>query len=97
MSETTPELRDVFGESDDEEPAKYENVENNLDDDANEDEGYVNDLRPVDMIADEEGRYDSEEDNNIIEAKEKPVGPSLELGIPLWPPPSHPKKVYSLP
>ncbi|KAI3717734.1 hypothetical protein L1987_69525 [Smallanthus sonchifolius] len=96
ISETAPELRDVFGESDDEEPAEYENAQNNLDDDANrspmEDEGYVKDLRPEDMLADEEGQYDSEEDN-IIKAKEKPVGPPMELGIPLRPPPSHPEKM----
>ncbi|KAL8216036.1 hypothetical protein R6Q57_022873 [Mikania cordata] len=96
ISETAPELRDVFGESDDEEPADYEAVQNNLDDDTNrspmEDEGYEKDLRPEDMLADEEGRYDSEEDN-IIKAKEKPVGPPLELGIPLRPPPSHPEKM----
>lgn len=96
VSETAPELRDVFGESDDEEPAEYEAVQNNLDDDANrspmEDEGYEKDLRPEDVAADEEGRYDSEEDN-VIKAKEKPVGPPLELGIPLRPPPSHPEKM----
>lgn len=34
-SETAPELRDVFGESDDEEPAEYDAVQNNLEDDAN--------------------------------------------------------------
>ncbi|XP_076946157.1 protein LEO1 homolog [Bidens hawaiensis] len=96
ISETAPEIRDVFGESDDEEPAEYEAVQNNLDEDANrspmEDEGYEKDLRPEDMLADEEGRYDSEEDT-IIKAKEKPVGPPLELGIPLRPPPSHPEKM----
>lgn len=57
-----------------------------------DDEGYDKDLRPEDMLADEEGRYDSEEDN-IVKAKEKPVGPPLELGIPLRPPPSRPEKV----
>nr|GEX40065.1 hypothetical protein [Tanacetum cinerariifolium] len=57
-----------------------------------EDEGYQKELRPEDMLADEEGRYDSKEDN-IIKAKENPVGPPLELGIPLRPPPSHPEKV----
>lgn len=58
-----------------------------------EEEGYENDLRPEDMLADEEGRYYSEEDNIEIKTKEKPVGPPLELGIPLRPPPSHPEKV----
>nr|GEU29683.1 protein LEO1 homolog isoform X1 [Tanacetum cinerariifolium] len=96
ISETAPEIRDVFGESDDEEPADYDAAQTNLEDDTNrspmEDEGYQKDLRPEDMLADEEGRYDSEEDN-IIKAKEKPVGPPLELGIPLRPPPSHPEKM----
>ncbi|KAI3504692.1 hypothetical protein L1887_26357 [Cichorium endivia] len=98
IAQTAPEIRDVFGESDDdEEPAEYDAVRNNFNEDANrspmeEDEGYEKDLRPEDMIADEEGRYDSEEDN-IIKAKEKPVGPPLELGIPLRPPPSHPEKM----
>ncbi|XP_071702476.1 protein LEO1 homolog [Rutidosis leptorrhynchoides] len=96
ISETAPELRDVFGESDDEEPAEYNSNQHNLEDDANrspmEDEGYDKDLRPEDMLADEEGRYDSEEDN-IVKAKEKPVGPPLELGIPLRPPPAQPEKM----
>lgn len=35
ISETAPEIRDVFGESDDEEPTEYEAVQNNLDEDAN--------------------------------------------------------------
>nr|XP_043607147.1 protein LEO1 homolog isoform X2 [Erigeron canadensis] len=95
ISETAPELRDVFGESDDEEPAEYEAVQNNLNDDRSpmeEDDGYEKDLQPEDMLADEEGRYDSEEDNKY-RAKEKPVGPPLELGIPLRPPPSDPEKM----
>lgn len=95
-AQTAPELRDVFGESDDEEPAEYDAAQNHLEDDANrspmEDEGYEKNLRPEDMLADEEGRYDSEEDN-VIKAKEKPVGPPLELGIPLRPPPAHPEKM----
>ncbi|XP_024976368.1 protein LEO1 homolog isoform X1 [Cynara cardunculus var. scolymus] len=95
-AQTAPELRDVFGESDDEEPAEYDAVQNHLEDDANrspmEDEGYEKNLRPEDVLADEEGRYDSEEEN-VIKAKEKPVGPPLELGIPLRPPPSHPEKM----
>lgn len=46
------------------------------------------------MIADEEGRYESEEENMEAKFKEKPVGPPLELEIPLQPPPGHPEKVY---
>ncbi|XP_023762098.1 protein LEO1 homolog [Lactuca sativa] len=97
ISNTAPELRDVFGESDDEEAEEYNVVQNHLKDNSNrspmEEEGYENDLRPEDMLADEEGRYYSEEDNIEIKTKEKPVGPPLELGIPLRPPPSHPEKM----
>ncbi|KAI3758540.1 hypothetical protein L6452_06107 [Arctium lappa] len=95
-AQTAPELRNVFGESDDEELAEYDAVQNHLEGDANrspmEVEGYENNLIPEDMLADEEGHYDSEEDN-VIKVKEKPVGPPLELGIPLRPPPSHPEKI----
>ncbi|CAH1442951.1 unnamed protein product [Lactuca virosa] len=97
ISNTAPELRDVFGESDDEEAEEYNAVQNHPKDNSNrspmEEEGYENDLRPEDMLADEEGRYYSEEDNIEIKTKEKPVGPPLELGIPLRPPPSHPEKM----
>ncbi|KAI3736860.1 hypothetical protein L2E82_26847 [Cichorium intybus] len=97
ISQTAPELRDVFGESDEEEADEYNAVQNHLKDNSNrsrmDEEGYENNLRPEDMLADEEGRYYSEEDNIEIKTKEKPVGPPLELGIPLRPPPSHPEKM----
>ena len=35
ISETAPEIRDVFGESDDEEPAEYDAAQTNLEDDSN--------------------------------------------------------------
>ncbi|KAM7480086.1 hypothetical protein LguiA_028299 [Lonicera macranthoides] len=97
IAQSAPEIRDVFGESDDEEPAEYA-VENQIENDSNrspiEDEGsYEKDLRPEDMLADEEGRYESEEDNMEAKFKEKPVGPPLELEIPLQPPPGHPEKM----
>lgn len=45
------------------------------------------------MLADEEGRYESEEENLVAKHKERPVGPPLELEIPLRPPPARPEKV----
>lgn len=98
ISHIAPEIRDVFGESDDEEPADYDAVQNHLEHDSNrspmEEEGsYEKDLRPEDMLADEEGRYDSEAENIEAKVKEKPVGPPLELGVPLRPPPARPEKM----
>lgn len=47
---------------------------------------------PDDLVRDEDARYGSEEE---IEAKlnEKPVGPPMELELPLRPPPADPEKV----
>ncbi|WOH03470.1 hypothetical protein DCAR_0622868 [Daucus carota subsp. sativus] len=96
ISHTAPELRDVFGDSDDEEP-EYA-VENQIDHDSNrspidEEGSYEKGLRPEDMVADEEGQYESEEENIKAKHKERPVGPPLELGIPLRPPPARPEKM----
>lgn len=92
-----PEIRDVFGDSDDEEPVEYE-VQNDVDHDSNrspmEEEGsYENNLRQEEMLPDEDGHYESEEENIEAKPKEKPVGPPLELEIPLRPPPAHPEKM----
>lgn len=46
------------------------------------------------MLADEEGQYDSEEEHAEAKLREKPVGPPLELEIPLRPPPALPDKVF---
>lgn len=62
-----------------------------------EEEGsYGKGLRPEDIVADEDAQYDSEEENIEAKAKEKPVGPPLELEIPLRPPPARPEKVFAL-
>lgn len=61
-----------------------------------EEEGsYDKELKPEDMLADEEGQYDSEEDHAEAKLKEKPAGPALELEVPFRPPPAHPNKVFS--
>lgn len=60
-----------------------------------EEEGsYEKNLRPEDMV-DEDARYESDEENVEAKPKEKPVGPPLEIELPLHPPPADPTKVYS--
>lgn len=59
-----------------------------------EEEGsYEKSLRPEDILADEEHQYESEEENIEMKTKDKPLGPPLELEIPLRPPPALPGKV----
>lgn len=59
-----------------------------------EEVSYEKSPRPEDLVPDEDGRYESEEE--IVEAKikEKPVGPPMELEIPLRPPPARSEKVH---
>lgn len=93
---SAPEIRDVFGDSDDEEEEGYV-VQNEIEEDTNrspmEDGSYGRGLRPEDMVPDEDARYESEEDNIDAKVKEKPLGPPLVLEIPLRPPPAHPEKM----
>ncbi|XP_027356537.1 protein LEO1 homolog isoform X3 [Abrus precatorius] len=59
-----------------------------------EEEGsYGKSLRPEDILADEDHQYESEEENIEMKTKEKPLGPPLELEIPLRPPPALPEKM----
>ncbi|XP_059643295.1 protein LEO1 homolog isoform X2 [Cornus florida] len=97
ISQSAPEIRDVFGDSDDEEPAEYA-VQNHTEHDSDrspmeEEVSYGKDLRPEDMLHDEDAQYESEEEHVEPKPKEKPVGPPLELEIPLRPPPAHPDKM----
>ncbi|KAI5330212.1 PREDICTED: RNA [Prunus dulcis] len=90
-------VRNVFGDSDEEEPTDYA-VQNDIEHEPNrsplEEEGsYGKSPRLEDVVADEDARYDSEEDNIEAKPREKPVGPPLELEIPLRPPPAHPEKM----
>lgn len=60
-----------------------------------EEEGsYEKTLRPEDMLADEDGQYESDEENVEVKSKEKPMGPPLELEIPFQRPPADPDKVF---
>ncbi|CAI0431687.1 unnamed protein product [Linum tenue] len=97
ISHSAAEIRDVFGDSDDEEEAGYA-VQNDLEPDSHmspmEDEGsYEKSLRPEDMLVDEDGRYESEEENVEVKQKERPVGPPLELEIPFQAAPAHPTRM----
>uniref|UniRef100_A0A803M0U5 Uncharacterized protein n=1 Tax=Chenopodium quinoa TaxID=63459 RepID=A0A803M0U5_CHEQI len=93
VAQSTAEIRDVFGESDEEEPADY-GVQHDMEQRSpvEEEESYEKNLRQDDLVRDEDAQYGSEEE---IEAKlkEKPVGPPMELEIPLRPPPADPEKM----
>ncbi|KAG6584418.1 Protein LEO1-like protein, partial [Cucurbita argyrosperma subsp. sororia] len=102
-SHPVAEIRDVFGDSDEEEEAEYA-VENDIKQDSarspmEEEESFEKSPRRDDIIPDEDARYDSdaryesEEENFEVKHKEKPVGPPLELEIPLRPPPARPEKM----
>ncbi|PON68964.1 Leo1-like protein [Parasponia andersonii] len=92
-------VRNVFGDSDDEEVEEYA-IQNDIEHDSSrlpmeeEEEGsYEKSPRPEDVVPDEDARYESEEENTEAKIKEKPVGPPLELEIPLRPPPARPEKM----
>ncbi|KAL6880479.1 hypothetical protein ACP4OV_012044 [Aristida adscensionis] len=89
-------VRDVFGDSDEDEPAPYRS-RHEIDEDSHrspmEDEGqYERDMQPEDVVADEDMRYESDE-NRELKPKEKPVGPPLNLVVPLRQPPAQPDKM----
>ncbi|KAL7114952.1 hypothetical protein ACP275_04G153600 [Erythranthe tilingii] len=94
---SAPEIRDVFGDSDDEDQAEYE-AQNQVEEDENqspvdEERNYEKELRPEDIIHDEDGPYYSEEEQAEAKLKEKPTGPPLELEIPLCQPPAESNKM----
>ncbi|KAL5749044.1 hypothetical protein ACOSQ2_026341 [Xanthoceras sorbifolium] len=97
ISHSVAEIRDVFGDSDDEDAGEYA-IRNDIDQDSNrspmEEEGsYGKSLRPEDMVPDDDMQYESEDEHVEPKHKEKPVGPPLELEIPLRPPPADPSKM----
>ena len=55
------------------------------------------DLRPEDIIPDDDDRYASDDENLDQKFKDKPVGPPLEIEIPLHHPPGQPEKVQTHP
>ncbi|KAL6509534.1 hypothetical protein OROGR_022844 [Orobanche gracilis] len=102
-----PEIRDVFGDSDDEEQAAYE-VRNDIKEDENwskifvlaiqqspidDDMNYEKEPRAEDIFPDEDAPYYSEEEHTVAKPKEKRRGPPLELEIPLQEPPAETEKM----
>ncbi|KAL3374866.1 hypothetical protein AABB24_006385 [Solanum stoloniferum] len=87
---SAPEIRDVFGDSEDEEEADYV-VQNKIDEEQNimDEENSYGKLQQEDIIPEDDGGYESEEEHVESKTKEKPVGPPLELEIPLRPPPTY--------
>ncbi|KAJ1406250.1 Leo1-like protein [Sesbania bispinosa] len=96
---SAPEIRDVFGDFDDEEEedmgyAAQQDIEQDSNRYPAEEEGsFGKSLRPEDILADEDHQYESEEENIEMKTKEKPLGPPLELEVPLRPPPALPEKM----
>ncbi|KAL5723144.1 hypothetical protein ACHQM5_006572 [Ranunculus cassubicifolius] len=92
VSHSTAEIRDVFGDSDEEEEEDFGTREQpSHRSPMEEEEGYENNLRPDD-IPDDEAQYESE-DQMEQKTKERPVGPPLELDVPLRPPPGQSEKM----
>ncbi|KAJ0973944.1 hypothetical protein J5N97_015909 [Dioscorea zingiberensis] len=82
---------------DEEEPDEYA-VHNELEQDSHrspmeEEGGYEKDMRPEDVVPDEDAPYESEEENLEQKPKEKPVGPPLEIEVPLCRPPGPPDRM----
>ncbi|KAG6753956.1 hypothetical protein POTOM_041964 [Populus tomentosa] len=99
-AQSAPAIRDVFGDSEDEEEDAYA-VRNDIEQDSNrspmeEEESYEKNLRPEDMLADEDAQYESEEENREAKPKEKPLGPPLEIEMPFCQPPADPKKSWGV-
>ncbi|XLR68634.1 hypothetical protein HN51_015687 [Arachis hypogaea] len=96
---SAPEIRDVFGDFDDDEEEDGYAVHHDIEHDSNrspvEEEGYEKGLRPEDILADEDHRYGLEEENYEMKTKEKPLGLPLELEVPLQPPPALPEKTLT--
>ncbi|XP_020579682.1 protein LEO1 homolog isoform X2 [Phalaenopsis equestris] len=90
-------VRDVFGESDEDEGEEY-GIQNDLEQDSHrstmeEEEIYEKDLKPEDMVPDEDAQFEFEDENLDQKTKEKPIGPPLEINIPLHPPPGRPDQM----
>ncbi|KAJ8484866.1 hypothetical protein OPV22_017351 [Ensete ventricosum] len=90
-------VRDVFGDSDEDEPAEYggqDEIEQELHRSPMEEEAnYERDIRPEDIVPDDNMQYASEDDNFEEKPKDKPVGPPLDLEFSSQAPPGRPEKM----
>ncbi|KAJ6853480.1 protein LEO1-like protein [Iris pallida] len=90
-------VRKVFGDSDDDDEQAEYSAQNELEHDSHrsqleDDGGYEKDLRE-DVVPDEDAQFESEDERFEHKPKEKPVGPPLELEVPLRRPPGHPDRM----
>lgn len=90
-------VRDVFGDSGEDEQEEY-GVPNDIEHDSHrspmEEEGdYEKDLKPDDIVHDEDAQYEFDDENLEQKVNEKPIGPPLEMDIPLRPPPGRPDQM----
>ncbi|XP_010546202.1 PREDICTED: protein LEO1 homolog isoform X2 [Tarenaya hassleriana] len=96
VSQSADEIRHVFGDSEDEDAEEY--VRNAIEQDEHrspiEDEvGYEKDLRPEDMVPEEDTQYESEGEHVEVRYRERPIGPPLEIEVPFRSPPGDPTKL----
>ncbi|KAG1347810.1 protein LEO1 [Cocos nucifera] len=92
-------IRDVFGDSDEEESAEY-GAQNEMEHDSHrslmaEEGSYAKGVGPEEIIPDNEGQYNSSY-ANLGKKPKKPVGPPLALEIPLHSPPGQPDRMYMI-
>ncbi|XP_074277723.1 protein LEO1 homolog [Silene latifolia] len=95
LAHSAAEIRDVFGDSDEEEPTEYgaqHDMEQEPKYPLEEEESYEKDLRPDELVRDEDAMFGSEEEIDN-KPREKPLGPPMELEIPLRPPPAQSDKM----
>ncbi|EPS59829.1 hypothetical protein M569_14974, partial [Genlisea aurea] len=99
LLQSASEIRDVFGDSDAEDRVEHAIFSQILfeqcmhESPIRKEEHYGKELRPDDMVADEDAPYDSEEEHHETKPKEKLFGPPLELEIPLCHPPAQSNKM----
>ncbi|KAF6171381.1 hypothetical protein GIB67_009522 [Kingdonia uniflora] len=98
LSQSVAEMHVVFGDSEDEDELADYATRNDRKQESHgspmdEEDSYEKNLEPEDIVPDEDAQYESEEDKYEQKSKEKPVGPPLELEIPLRLPPGLPDKM----
>ncbi|CAN8264838.1 unnamed protein product [Cochlearia groenlandica] len=101
VAQSDVNIRNVFGSSDDEDVEEY--VRNDIQPDEprspiEDEESSEKNLRPDDMdlddmVPEDDPRYESEDEHVAARPKQKPVGPPLEVEVPLRPPPGDPVKM----
>lgn len=60
---------------------------------ADEDDIYEKNLKPEEILLNEDDQYESDDENLDQKSKERVMGPPIDLGIPLHRPPEQSDKV----